>query len=507
MRRSFYDVVVLGGALPSLAAGALLARRGFRVTVVGHGALAGSYTHDGLTLRRTLTSVCVTDTPAFRRVFAELALLPAARRRVTPLAPAWQAVMPRHRVDVHAASEPMLAEFVREFPELQRPMEDFALAAERANAAADALFGEDLRWPPQGFWERRTAQKHLRGTGFGDEPESGDILSEFAPTHPFRVTMEAQLRAQSALDPSQLSPFARARLHGLGLRAATLADGDLDGLRAMLEEKVQQHGGDLRLRDRADRVVTRGGGVTAVRLAGTDEEIGCAFVVSSLEAVELLRLAGETAPRAIAARLQGTTPAFYRYVLNAALPAEAVPVGMGRRVFAVASPLRPLVEENLVALELGPADGHGRVVLTASALLPRTSVEEGSAYLEQVRERVLQRVREVVPFFDRNVLLIDSPHDGLPAFQRDPSRSELRRAGGPEAMEPVEHHPSLDSLRLFGLPWRTPIGGVFTVNRQNAPALGLEGELLVALTVAREITRTDRSKERMRRELWSKVET
>ena len=45
------------------------------------------------------------------------------------------------------------------------------------------------------------------------------------------------------------------------------------------------------------------------------------------------------------------------------------------------------------------------------------------------------------------------------------------------------------------------------MNRQNAPALGLEGELLVALTVAREITRTDRSKERLRRELWSKVET
>ena len=319
--------------------------------------------------------------------------------------------------------------------------------------------------------------------------------------------MEAQLRAQSALDPTQLSPFARARLHGLGLRAATLADGDLDGLRAMLEEKIQQHGGDLRLRDRADRVLTRGGGVSAVHLAGTDEEIGCAFVVSSLEAVELLRLAGETAPRSIAARLQGTHATLYRYVLNAALPADAVPVGMGRRLFAVASPLRPLVEENLVAMEVGTADGHGRVVLTASALLPRTSVEEGAAYLEQVRDRVLQRVREVVPFFDRNVLLIDSPHDGLPAFQRDPSRPELRRGAGPEAMEPVEHHPSLDPLRLFGLPWRTPISGVFTVNRQNAPALGLEGELLVALTVAREITRTDRSKERLRRELWSKVET
>jgi hypothetical protein len=38
------------------------------------------------------------------------------------------------------------------------------------------------------------------------------------------------------------------------------------------------------------------------------------------------------------------------------------------------------------------------------------------------------------------------------------------------------------------------------------PALGQEGEVIAAWGAARIITRTDRRKERMRRELWSKVE-
>jgi hypothetical protein len=38
------------------------------------------------------------------------------------------------------------------------------------------------------------------------------------------------------------------------------------------------------------------------------------------------------------------------------------------------------------------------------------------------------------------------------------------------------------------------------------PALGQEGELLAAWSAARLITRTDRHREQMRRDMWSKVE-
>lgn len=510
VRRSFYDVVVVGASLSALAAGALLARRGFRVTVVGHGARPGTYELAGFTLRRGLATLCVGETPAFRRVFAELALLPAVRRRMTHLAPAWQVVLPGHRVDGHAAPEAMLAELTREFPEIQRPMEDFHAAVVRANAQVDGLLAEDLSWPPEGFFERRRAARWLRATPFGAEGTGGDLLAEFAASHPFRVVVEAQARFATALAPGQLSALAYARLHALGLRAATLSEGELDGLRRMLEEKILQHGGDVRPRDRVEQLIVRGGAARGARLAGTDEELGCAFVVSSLDGADSLRLARESAPRAYAERLLGARPELYRYVLNAVLPAEALPVAMGRRVFMVSDTSRPLVEENLLAVELSPPDLEGFVTLSASALLPRSSVEEGAAFLALVRGRVLARLAELVPFFDRHVALIDSVHDGVaPDIRRATQHASPlpRRPAAPEPMESVDRYASLGALGLFALPWQTPVAGMFLVGRQTCPALGLEGELLTALSVARQVTRTDRTKERMRRELWSKVES
>ena len=38
------------------------------------------------------------------------------------------------------------------------------------------------------------------------------------------------------------------------------------------------------------------------------------------------------------------------------------------------------------------------------------------------------------------------------------------------------------------------------------PALGQEGELIAAWGAARIVTRSDRQKEKMRREMWSKIE-
>ena len=59
---------------------------------------------------------------------------------------------------------------------------------------------------------------------------------------------------------------------------------------------------------------------------------------------------------------------------------------------------------------------------------------------------------------------------------------------------------------LGGEPLRTALGNVFVTGRSVLPALGQEGELLAAWGVARVITRTDKRKEKMLREMWSKVE-
>lgn len=503
-------MVVLGTSLPALSTGALLARRGFRVAVLGHHARPHCYEHEGVTLRRGLSSFSATDAPAFRRVLSELAILPVVRRRLAPCEPAWQVVMPGHRLDVSAQPERWLSEVLREFPEVPRAVEDFQRTVMGVQPGLDALFGADIAWPPDGFWERRAAAKLLGPLPFGRKGTDGDLFAAFAAEHPFRTFVAAQARFATDLDPEQMTSLQIARLHATGLRGAFLTDGGLDGLRRLLEERVQQHGGEIRPRDAVERITVRRGAVSGVVLSGLDEAIGCSFVVTSLDANAVLRLTGELPSRSYQRALAAVKPAYHRYALNVVVTPDAIPPAMGPRVFAVMDPTRPLVEENLLAVEVHPPEGQTNLVtVTVEVLLARATVEEGDAAMHKVRARILRALGTVMPFLSRHIRMVDSPHDGLPLedrAQRTTAVPAARIASGAEAMETVDHAEPAGALGLCAMPAVGDTRNVLLVGRQAVPGLGAEGAFLAALSAARHVTRSDRSKERMRRELWSKVD-
>jgi len=192
------------------------------------------------------------------------------------------------------------------------------------------------------------------------------------------------------------------------------------------------------------------------------------------------------------------------------------------RPLAVESFLLPK-KGNAIHLQQAPGAAPGTVLLVAETILP-----EGTP-LTRGREEVLTTVFEFLPFLERHLLVCDSPHDGRPLWDfRKPSpvdqrigpaswglraqmidRARLRATGGslePEPMIPrfVVTPPQLHGLA--GEPIRTGLGNVFVTGPSTLPSLGQEGELLAAWGVARVITRTDRRKEKMLREMWSKVE-
>ena len=62
-------------------------------------------------------------------------------------------------------------------------------------------------------------------------------------------------------------------------------------------------------------------------------------------------------------------------------------------------------------------------------------------------------------------------------------------------------------LDIAGEPIRGPIPGSFLVGPTVLPGLGQEGQLLAAWGAARIVTRGDRRRQRMRRQMWTKIET
>jgi phytoene dehydrogenase-like protein len=498
-----YDVVVLGAGIGALSAAALLARRSWRVLVLGQGHHAATYSFDGLPLARRSFNFLASASPAWGRVIVELAQSQTFRRRVMPFDPAFQVLSPGRRLEVFSDEGLFGREVDREFPGIRRVVDELYAELGRTGTLADGAFGRDIVVPPGGFWERRETARVFASLPHLDEMD--DLLAEFSRDHPYRGIMEITSRFASDLADTP-PPFAIARLHGAWLRgAARLARGE-EELSEFLVERVRAHGGDVNLSERASAITHRGGKVTGVILDGDDAATGVEFVVSDLPTTPLLDLAVGFAPsRRAMTQLPAAHPRAFRFVVSILARTRGVPERLAHESF-----LLPEGTGYPVHLQRIPA-GDGATMLVAETFLESDS----RGKVAGARERVLATVEHFLPFVERHYLLVDSSHDGRPLWdfrsgsRKNVDRTRTRPGGGSLEAESMIPQWDVDPLQLHGLagePLRTPLGGAFVVGKTALPALGQEGELLAAWGAARIITRTDRRKEKMRRDMWSKVE-
>jgi hypothetical protein len=160
---------------------------------------------------------------------------------------------------------------------------------------------------------------------------------------------------------------------------------------------------------------------------------------------------------------------------------------------------------------------RGQSLLVAEVLLP----DRSPIPLVGMRETVLSALAAELPFLERHLCVVDSVHDGLPVWVHDGlpvwvfEHGRLKAvdrgalSGASTSAEPMIRQLEVDPpgyLGLGGEPIRGPIERTLLVGRSVLPGLGQEGQLLAAWGAARLVTRTDRRKERMRRDMWSKVE-
>lgn len=515
MTEKHYDVVVLGRSLGALVAAALLARRDFRVLVVGQGARPPTYGFERHVLRRSAFTMLSASSPVFRRVLAELAQTQAFRRRAQSLDPMVSLLLPSQRIELPPDPELFARELEREMKEAQRPIEDFHAALAALNEAADAAFDRDATWPPGTFWERRETGRlasslpHVRDG-------SADLPLDLPASHPYRAVVRSLTRFASDL-ASELPAFARGRLYGSFLRGTLAFGRGQDEIEELLLDRIVAHGGALRLDERVGRIGLRGGAVAHVAVEGDTSPTGATFVVSDQTGAEIAELSGG---EGISARTHREWPrlerAAGRFVMSIVVRSAGLPQPLGREAVVLPTlderwPSLFLVRLDPARMPEAPPEAALESLLVVELLLPLT--KPGPVALGEAREYVLRTLAQTFPFFERHLIAADSPHDGRPAWKwEDGKRVDVDRfllKGASARAEPMQPQFTMASpgwMGLAGEPVRGPIPRTFLVGGSVLPALGQEGQLLAACSAARVITRADRHKERIRKAMWSRVE-
>lgn len=509
MSSRFYDVVVLGTDLAPLVCGALLAKRGFRVLVVPQNEPEPNYAVGPFELPARPMRCVFGQTPIAHRVFAELGLGQSLRRLSSPLDPAFQVAMPGHRFDVARDDARLARELGREFPGVRRPIEDFHKRVARVVQGLDAVLSHDLVLPPETFLERQRFMRARRSLDLPRGEHEEDVLSEFPEEHPFRALATLPARFDGGIDPAHAGiapPLQLLRLYGNQRRGALAIDGGHFALRELLIQKIQSHSGQVRLDEHAAELIVTRGQASGLRLSRGGEEISCGFVVAGVDLAALQRLLPDrSAFEELFERIGEPQVRQFRYTLNVVLRKRGLPSGLGSSLYLVPGkrhdgPATPLYV-NAQRLDTEHA------LLSVEALLSARRVEDDSSYVPGARGQIMSALRELLPFLDEHLVLIDSPHDNRPpegAVTKLDNASLAKR--GPNTMRAVYSYPVVGALGLCALPLRTPIKHLLFCNSQVVPGLGSEGLLLAATGAARLVTWADRSRSWMRRRLWTKVE-
>jgi phytoene dehydrogenase-like protein len=528
MTTKHYDVVVLGRSLGALTAAALLARRDFTVLVLGQGERPADYRLGARTLRRRAFTLLAASSPVWTRVLVELAQSQTWKRRVVPASPMMQVVAPRRRLDIPPDMVLFAREIDREMPEVRRVVDELYAELARVNGSADEAFERDAVWPPGTFWERRETGRYAAMLPYVRAEPDADLLVELPRGHFFRQVVSSSVLF--ATDLSSLPPpFAVARLHGAWTRGLYTLPGGEDELEQFLIERINAYGGICRLGERARALHLRRGSSAGVVVDGDEAPTGAGFVITDLDGEGVAALSGGEGIHKRAQReWPRITSAIGRFVVSLVVRDEGLPDPLGIESFILPgdrpaprpaprtpttgprSSAPPGLLRPAIHLQRSAMPGRtGESLLVAEVLLP----DRSPTPITSMRETVLSVLASELPFLERHLIVVDSVHDGLPVWVYEDGRlravDRAQLQGAATSAEPMVRKLEVDPpgyLGLGGEPIRGPIERTLLVGRSVLPGLGQEGQLLAAWGAARLVTRTDRRKERMRRDMWSKVE-
>jgi phytoene dehydrogenase-like protein len=503
---SYFDIVVLGSDLSPLMCAALLSKRGFRVLVLGQQYDRPDYQLGRYRLPRRPFLFAGGRGALCRRLFAELGLTQSLRRSARGAEGAFQVALPGHRFDVPGDAAELEPEIAREFPALLPRLPAFRAHLDELMQQSDALFEHDSAWPPDSLFDRRrVARIQMRLQALAATRPS--LLTTLGARHPFRwgVLLPSLFAANcpaEALTDLQLTRLFTA--HG---REVLNMEGGFAALADLLTHKIRAHSGQLRLHERASQIVVEDGAVRGIRLFGSEDQIGAPVVVTGVDIGGLQRLLVDRSPLdQLFERVGEPRPELYRYTLNAVVRNEGLPAGIRRDIFFMRDTRVSTRADNAVHVEVSALDA-AHSLLCCEALLPAQTPTEREQSVKDAREVVLAVLSELVPFIDRHLVLVDSPHDGrrpaVHASDFDASLDRSERRGVP-TMPLVYSHPG--SSELCAIPVKTPLRGLLVCNQQVAPGLGVEGQLLAAASAAHVACRADRAREWMRKKLWTKVD-
>ncbi|HTP29955.1 MAG TPA: NAD(P)-binding protein [Anaeromyxobacteraceae bacterium] len=485
-----YDVCIIGSQLGGALAGALLARRGYRVLHVDHDGLGMGYEDGGYVLPYAPSILPpLRLLPSADAALRELGLAADTLRALEPCAPGLQILLPRHRVDIFHDAPRRLIELKREWPSEANLLEAGLSRLTRLFEATSPFMQSMPPLPPNGFGDRRAVGRAIRfatsvpgSPGFSlREGDAFDGLSD----HPFVSALAIAQRFLGYLDGNDVAPLAAARLSGGILHGSFILPGGQLGLREVIRHKIVESRGEVMLDSEAAtarQLEVESGKIAAVRLSGSNNAWVARVFIAATDALALKRLLPpEESSGKMAQLLETVHPEWQLLAINLVVKKEALPPALGRNALVLRKAEGSYAVDNAVLVQVAPArrdKGKGATelipderVLCAAGFVPADARDRGDEHLAAIGRQIRETVEDAVPFFERHLL-----RESIPALRAPREHRGSRLLPHPLYLIDLDK-----TLGVTGLPCRSPYRNLVFASREVIPGLGLEGEFHAGL--------------------------
>ncbi len=488
-------IIIIGAGIGGLTAGALLAKAGYRVTVLeAHtypGGCAGTFYHKGYRFEAGATVAGGFQPYGPHAMIGELLDI---RWPIRQHDPAWVVHLPDRSIALTQDNADVLNHFPNSEPFWK---EQSAIADLGWRLSADGL-----PWPPQDIaeWAQliRTGLKHfprdlrLIPFAFSSVYQWLQRYSIGRDVHFVRF-----LDAQLLISAQTTTPYANAVYGATALDLARQGvyhvEGGIGSLAQTLVDAIEAFGGQVLYRQRVQKICMQGGRVTGVavqqgRHANRTTFMPCDFAIANLTPWSLDNLLAENSPTSLRRDTQKRQLGWGAFALHLGIDASRLPPNMPDHHQIIADMDGPLGEGRSTFLSLSPTwdtsrapSGHRAATITTHTqvgmwweLLQR----DPQAYHEakaRYTERILDHVNTAISGFKDSVVLTLS---GTPVTYHYYTSRHLGMVGG---------FPQTSLLRARGP--RTGVPNLRLVGDSIFPGQSTAGVSLGAWRVAKDVMR------------------
>jgi C-3',4' desaturase CrtD len=495
---SAHSIIVVGAGIGGLTAAALLAHRGYRVTVYDQaivpGGCASTFQRQGFTFDVGATQVAGLEPGGIHhRIFSELGIeVPAA----TPCDPACAVVLPGETepINVWRDAQKWKAERQRQFP----GSEPFWQLLNTLFKPSWAFQGRDPVLPPRNAWDLTQLVGALRLQTLITAPFTfstvSDALSWFGLKGDRRLKtfLDMQLKLYSQVNTDETALLYAATAMAMSQEPFGLwhLEGSMQVLSDRLVSAIERDGGQVHMRHTVEAIHVKNATATAVTIFDQRKKQSrmesADHVIANVTVQDLIRLLGDRAPTGYKRRVDQLQPPSGAFVVYLGVNQSAIPKDCPPHLQFLYDPDGPVGENNSLFVSVSQAgDGRapdGKATIVASSFVEADRwwavKDDPIAYGALKDEFTDTAIAHLAQYFNLEGTIVYQEAGTPLTFWRYTGR-EKGFVGGVGMRVPT--------FGPFGFANRTPIGHLWLVGDSTHPGEGTAGVSYSALTVVRQI--------------------